>query len=112
MNPMRDRKPYQQKNMRKYVKNNQTLRRKRHKMVDAIKDVPCADCGMKYPSIVMEFDHRDRTTKVESISRMLSRAFAWEKVLEEVAKCDIVCSNCHRLRTGVIWEMQRNSAKI
>jgi len=46
----------------------------------------------------MDFDHRDGTTKVQGVTRMVSRA-GTDRILAEAAKCDIVCANCHRLRT-------------
>jgi hypothetical protein len=47
----------------------------------------------------MDFDHRDPLLKTLDVSDMIKRMFAWETVLAEVAKCDLVCTNCHRLRT-------------
>ena len=64
-------------------------------LLDKLKSVPCADCGQCYPSCVMDFDHRDPTAKRFNVSEAV-RARA---VLEEAAKCDVVCANCHRLRT-------------
>jgi hypothetical protein len=46
----------------------------------------------------MDFDHRDPDTKRYTVTRMIGRA-GTETILAEVAKCDIVCANCHRLRT-------------
>ena len=46
----------------------------------------------------MDFDHRDPATKRHGVTRMVGRATT-ETILGEVAKCDIVCANCHRLRT-------------
>lgn len=63
-----------------------------------IKDVPCADCGLKYPPYVMDFDHV-RGVKSFNISAK-GRVCSMEKLMEEVSKCEIVCSNCHRIRTA------------
>lgn len=57
----------------------------------------CADCNQKYPFYVMDFDHV-YGKKVSNIGQMLDY-FSVEDILKEVAKCDIVCSNCHRKRT-------------
>jgi hypothetical protein len=57
---------------------------------------PCVDCGERDP-VVLEFDHlRD---KEFDIGRELSRR-SWHSILEEMAKCDVVCANCHRRRTA------------
>lgn len=66
-------------------------------ILDRLCDVPCADCGRRFPPCVMQFDHRDPSTKKLTISR--SRARGHATLLAEVAKCDIVCTNCHRDRT-------------
>jgi hypothetical protein len=46
----------------------------------------------------MEFDHPDAATKTAAVSRMLGHA-GLARILDEAAKCDIVCANCHRERT-------------
>jgi hypothetical protein len=63
-----------------------------------LRDVPCADCGVRFPKAAMDFDHRDPATKTYTVSRMVGRA-TYSQILSEVAKCDIVCANCHRMRT-------------
>ncbi|MDP9274709.1 MAG: hypothetical protein M3O99_03830 [Chloroflexota bacterium] len=63
------------------------------KLLEQLRDVPCTDCGIRYPSYVMQFDHRDSSQKDYTVTRMIGRA-GRAKILEEVAKCDIVCANC------------------
>jgi hypothetical protein len=46
----------------------------------------------------MDFDHRDPDSKRAAVTRMIGRA-GTARILDEVAACDIVCANCHRLRT-------------
>jgi hypothetical protein len=67
-------------------------------LLEQLRDVPCADCGLRFPSYVMQFDHRDSSDKRYTVTRMIGRA-GRQKILEEAAKCDIVCANCHRERT-------------
>jgi hypothetical protein len=57
----------------------------------------CMDCGNTNP-IVLDFDHRDRAQKVAGVCRMVT-ANSMKKVWAEVAKCDVVCRNCHSIRT-------------
>jgi len=65
--------------------------------VDKLKDVPCADCGGRWPPVGMDFDHlRDKEIEV---SRLVQRAGSWKKILDEIGKCEIVCAACHRVRT-------------
>ena len=66
-------------------------------VVNKLKDKPCADCKKTYPHYVMDFDHNDDNDKVGDIAHMLS--FSLETIKEEISKCDVVCANCHRIRT-------------
>jgi hypothetical protein len=78
------------------------LRTRRSELIDAIKNVPCVDCDQKFPPICMDFDHvPERGEKSFSISQRCYTGSSWELILEEIAKCEIVCSNCHRMRTEV-----------
>ena len=62
-----------------------------------LKDGGCADCYCVYPRSVMEFDHV--LPKVYNPSRDYGMRSP-RSVLGEVAKCHVVCANCHKLRTG------------
>lgn len=66
--------------------------------VAALKERPCMDCGGSFPSYVMDFDHRDPTEKVANIARLIVGG-SWKRIQDEIAKCDLVCANCHRIRT-------------
>lgn len=56
------------------------------------------DCGVTYPWYVMDFDHRDGESKTDIVSR-IANVGAAKRLREEIAKCDLVCANCHRVRT-------------
>ena len=57
---------------------------------------PCADCGQQYPHYVTDFDHV-RGVKRAKVAECTN--CSWRVFLEELIKCDLVCANCHRLRT-------------
>ena len=61
------------------------------------RDVPCADCGRRFEPYQMDFDHRDPATKLFNLMTGRASLMSDEKLLAEVAKCDIVCANCHRM---------------
>lgn len=64
------------------------------------KNKPCKDCGKIYSPWIMDFDHRDGKTKIGSISNLIFRSLLkFDKIREEIEKCDLVCANCHRDRT-------------
>lgn len=91
---------------RNHYYNNKESYRARNKVIQEritvllrdAKDKPCMDCGVKYPYYVMDLDHRPGTAKNYTPSRLPSVGSV-RKALEEIAKCDAVCSNCHRERT-------------
>ena len=58
----------------------------------------CMDCGGKYPSYVLDLDHRDPSKKSFTPAH-LYRTNSWNKMIIELEKCDVVCANCHRIRT-------------
>ena len=58
----------------------------------------CVDCGVAYPAFVMQFDHRDPTTKAFGIGGTRQTHSLVAKRLE-AEKCDLVCANCHAYRT-------------
>lgn len=66
--------------------------------VAQIKSQPCADCGVSYPWYVMDLDHV-HGEKVMDVSSMIDNGASWRRIEAEIAKCDVVCSNCHRIRT-------------
>ena len=88
---------YQRSNPEKFATSQRRYNQKKQAFIDALKDVPCADCGIKYPPYVMDFDHLPQYEKEFTISR--STHITMEALLLEVSKCEIMCSNCHRIRT-------------
>ena len=73
------------------------FRAKRKAFIAFQKAKPCMDCGNSYPTECMDFDHRDGNNKSFNVSN--STHLSEEVLLEEIAKCDLVCANCHRIRT-------------
>jgi hypothetical protein len=48
----------------------------------------------------MDFDHRGEVEKTGNIGSLVSQAyFTIERLKKEIDKCDLVCANCHRIRT-------------
>ena len=70
-----------------------TTKYKLVKRIKETKEKPCMDCGIQYPYYVMQFDHRDPKIKIKNVSLMWN--YSDKKFFEEVAKCDIICANCH-----------------
>lgn len=60
---------------------------------------PCTDCG-EADALVLEFDHIKRTQKKRGVAWLVSNSYQWATILAEIAKCEVVCTNCHRRRTA------------
>jgi hypothetical protein len=88
-------------NKEQYVANarerKRRLRRERFPwIIDYLARHPCCDCGETDP-VVLEFDHlRDKEFEITHALPFRS----WQKILDEIAKCEVVCANCHRRRTA------------
>lgn len=81
------------------------MKKERNEYLAKIKSQPCSDCNKQYHPICMDFDHRDRKTKLNSVSKMGWSNNSLQKIKLEIDKCDLVCANCHRLRTYKQFKM-------
>jgi hypothetical protein len=63
-------------------------------------DRGCADCGYKDHPEALVFDHLPGSVKLLNVSQMSPRFRRREKLEAEVAKCEVVCANCHAVRTA------------
>lgn len=54
------------------------------------------DCGGTFPPECMDYDHRPGTEKYYGVGQLTG---SLTKMKAEIAKCDLVCANCHRIRT-------------
>lgn len=62
------------------------------------KDQPCLDCGLRFPTYVMEFDHVTGE-KTGNVSDLVSNSVSLARLQREIDQCEVVCANCHRIRT-------------
>jgi hypothetical protein len=72
-------------NIRKYIQ-------------DVKQGVKCTDCREDYPYWILEFDHIN-DDKSFTIGKFQDTTTDLEKIKQEIAKCEIVCANCHKNRT-------------
>jgi hypothetical protein len=85
-----------QENKDKCRQNLKDRRIKLAKWMLALKqDKKCLYCPENHPAC-LDFHHRKGTIKVSEIGTMVSFAWSKEKILLEIEKCDLLCSNCHR----------------
>jgi len=79
--------------------NNRLIRRRNKAYIDEVKGTnPCVDCGVSYPSYVMQFDHIV-DGKRGNVADMARSGFSLENIQAEIDKCELVCANCHAERT-------------
>jgi hypothetical protein len=103
-------KAHFENNREHYRNRNREYRRKLLEEVQKLKDRPCQDCGGSFPPYVMDFDHLDGETKVGSVGS-LRKLGSLRQILQEVSKCEVVCANCHRVRTHR-WNEQMVGAHV
>lgn len=91
-------KTHYQANKAYYYERNKVRRSEMVAKLNELKStLSCLDCGNNNP-VVLDFDHVE-DNKLANVSNMVRNLYAWQKVLDEIAKCEVVCSNCHRIRT-------------
>ena len=90
------------KNRSKEKKYSNQVKRKRKIqdfIIEYLNKHPCVDCGMT-DIRVLDFDHIERDKKEFMISTAIKNGYSEEVISKEIEKCDIRCSNCHRIKTS------------
>lgn len=77
----------------------QQLKAEKRELVNKLKAQPCVDCGQEYPPCVMDFDHVDTASKKANVGTMVGSWATVAQLKVEIAKCELVWANCHRIRT-------------
>jgi hypothetical protein len=99
----RDRQARWYKENRERLKNGVNERRNRLKREASEKinkyksENSCTDCGNFFHHVSMDFDHLSQ--KRMDVARMVAAGYVWTEIQKEIDKCELVCSNCHRVRT-------------
>jgi len=89
-----NKKEYYKKRMRLY-------KRQQNKWYRDLKEsLSCIKCGFSHPAVI-DFHHRDPKDKEFTISVEIYNGFSIERIMKEIEKCDVLCSNCHRIEH---WE--------
>jgi len=94
-------KKYYERNRKEHIANVRERRKEvteinKRKLREFLSDKKCLDCNCE-DWRVLEFDHVKE--KKMGISKMISHGYNWKVILKEIKKCEIVCANCHRIRT-------------
>jgi hypothetical protein len=104
---------WQAANRKRYLATQQAyVKPLRAEMIDFKESHPCADCGVFFPYVCMSFDHLPGWDKVDDVSKILKTTTlrGRERLDAEIEKCDLVCMNCHAIRTHERWRISKARA--
>lgn len=59
----------------------------------------CVDCGYNLYAEALQFDHIN-DNKHMNVSDMIRSDYSWVTIKQEIDKCEVVCANCHAIRTS------------
>jgi len=94
----------------KHGRHSRKYRIRHQKLLEEYKNKPCAICNENFPHYQMEFDHLK--DKIECISVMISKRRPIVNIVEEINKCQIICSLCHRRKSVKEFEKKWNNFRI
>lgn len=99
-------KEYYKKNKERFVARQREKRKRLREWFreEIVAKVSCKECGENHPATI-DFHHRDPSTKEGGVTTLLGSKFSKKKVIEELKKCDVLCSNCHRKHH---WKERQN----
>lgn len=92
-----EKKTYRRRKCRDcYRTTKQVLIKRYHRWLNDLKIVKgCSLCGLK-DSRVLDFHHKNETTKLFTIDGFC-RSVGFDRIVKEVEKCEVVCAGCHRI---------------
>jgi len=88
-----------------YKSNKQQVFNKRKWFYDIKAELKCERCGFSHPA-ALDFHHKDPSKKSFGISA--NKHVGKEKILEEIKKCEVLCSNCHRIEHASFYNLTFN----
>ncbi len=83
---------------RAIIRNNRVIAENRQRIYSYLSTHPCVDCG-NTDIRCLEFDHV-RGSKKADIGKLLASVTPWKIIEAEIAKCEVRCANCHRIKTS------------
>lgn len=87
--------------IKRSVVNSRNKRKSNRQKLHDLKNAPCTDCGVVYIPAAMDYDHL--SDKIKNIADLMD--YSWDYIQAEIEKCELVCANCHRIRT---WDRLHN----
>lgn len=93
---------WRQKNKVKEQVRRAKIRNARREILANLKAGPCLDCKKRFPPECMDFDHVEGIKKFTIAKEGMYVSL--QKLLAEIEKCELVCANCHRIRTKLRYQ--------
>lgn len=88
---------YERTRNKTWGKRREAVVRKRE-MIQTLKlQTGCVDCGYAQHPEALDFDHLPGFEKLARVSNMVNQLYSDERINDEIAKCEVVCANCHRI---------------
>ncbi len=100
---------YNARQTERYIKRKKNKDRLADWVTEKYENIPCMDCDLVFPWECMDFDHRPEEVKSFGISTKGRLSITSENIAlieKEIAKCDLICSNDHRIRTKERYRSQ------
>lgn len=96
---------YKENREKQYVRMERREAEIKKKLTEYKSNLKC-DCGENHPSCI-DFHHIDPKQKEISICKAVTNGWGWERIMKEIEKCKVLCSNCHK---KIHWEEMNKSS--
>lgn len=86
----------------------------RQRVIEAYKlEFGCESCGYKEHAVALDLDHREPARKIAALSEMVIRTkkYSDKEFIDELYKCRVLCSNCHRVKTQIEQDLWGPNSK-
>lgn len=78
-----------------------------------IRDVLAIGCKCGFKDIrALEFHHIYPADKSDGISKLLADGYSWKRLEKELAKCEVICANCHKIETSEAQNWHKSESRL
>jgi len=89
-------KTYYENNKKEIIAKSRVRRKEISKEFAEFKSTKCCtQCGESHPS-TLDFHHVERHRSNKKVYYLVANGHHWPRILQEIAKCIVLCANCHR----------------
>lgn len=104
-------KKYYSKNKAAFAARQRNQRIRAQKTIATLKQPGCARCGYRTCLSALEFHHIDPKLKDAELRRAIRDKWPDKRIKAEIAKCVLLCSNCHREIHEELWDLDELSSQ-